>query len=194
MPRKPRELVAGGLYRVYARANRRQLLFLDDDDRRQYLAVWGSVARDLGWRCLAYCLMDNHVHHVVETPNPDLSYGVQLAHGTYGRRFNDSDAKDGHVFQGRFGSSRAATPGALWYFVTYVVLNPVRAGMCPRPADYAWSSHRAVIGAAAAPRWLDVARLLSFYGDTRPLDRYTQIVDAIQEMGTAGFEPPPDRL
>jgi putative transposase len=64
--------------------------------------------------------MDNHVHHVVETPEPDLDVGLRHAHGAYGRYFNDTHAKVGHVFQGRFGSSLAKRPGAVWYFASYV--------------------------------------------------------------------------
>ena len=186
----------GGVYHVYARGNRRERIFLNDQDRRHYLAIWGSVAEDLDWSCLAYCLMDNHVHHLVEVPNADLATGVQLAHGTYARYFNDSHEKVGHVFQGRFGSSRGKTRGALWYFASYVVLNPVRASMCERPEEHPWSSHAAVLGAAPRPRWLAVDRLLSLFesSDGSPLDRYAYVVEAIRTMGAAGFEPATSRV
>jgi REP element-mobilizing transposase RayT len=188
--------VPGGVYHVYARGNRRAPIFRNHHDRQRYLAIWGSVVQDLGWRCLAYCLMDNHVHHLVETPKPDLPAGVQLAHGMYGRYFNDSNAECGHVFQGRFGCSRAKTTGTLWYFASYVVLNPVRASMCERPEQHRWSSHAAVLGAAPGPWWLAVDRLLSFFesSDSSPLERYTYVVDAIRIMGAAGFEPATSRV
>ena len=184
------------MYHVFARGNRREPLFFDDDDRRRYLDIWGAVVEDLEWRSLAYCLMDNHVHHLVETPNPDLSAGVQLAHGTYGRRFNETHAKTGHLFQGRFGSTRARTDGALWYFASYIALNPVRAEMCELPEQHPWSSHAAALGTADGPPWLDVARLLSFYGAAGALrlQRYQQIVDAMRVMGAAGFEPATSRV
>jgi putative transposase len=196
MPRKPRELVAGGVYHVYARGNRRQAIFLDDGDRRLYLAIWGSVAEEMGWRCLAYCLMDNHVHHVVETPQPNLDVGVRNAHGAYGRLFNEMHAKTGHVFAGRFGSTLAPDAGAVLYFVSYVVVNPVRAGLCDRAEDYPWSSHRAVLGKTSRPRWLDIQRLLACYGidGVPPRDLYVQLVDAVRIMGAPGFEPGTSRL
>ena len=194
MPRKPRELVAGGVYHVFARGNRREPVFLSDDDRRQYLAIWGSVVEELGWHCLAYCLMDNHVHHLVETPETNLSEGVQLAHGSYARYFNETYGKVGHAFQGRFGSTRAKTSGALWYFASYIVLNPVRAGMCTLPAEYVWSSHRAVVGECEPPAWLDVERLLSKYESAEPLERYVRLTDAVRVMGAAGFEPATSRV
>ena len=116
---------------------------------------------------------------------------MQLAHGLYGRYFNELHDKVGHAFQGRFGSTRARTPGALWYFASYVVLNPVRAGMCQRPGDYRWSSHAATVGEADPPVWLDVERLLSHF---ESLDRYRQLVEAIRIMGAAGFEPATSRV
>ena len=181
--------MAGGVYHVFARGNRRQPIFLGDEDRRRYLAIWGAVATDLEWRCLAYCLMDNHVHHLVETPNPDLSRGVQLAHSTYSRRFNAEHGKSGHLFQGRFGSTLARAPDAVWSLASYIALNPTRAEMCERPEQYVWSSHAAALGAAPGPRWLDTQRLLSFYDPTpgaKALELYERIVEALRLMGAPG--------
>jgi REP element-mobilizing transposase RayT len=196
MPRKPREEVAGGVHHVYARGVRREPLFLDDEDRAEYLSIWGAVARESGWRCLGYCLMDNHVHHLVETPKPNLGIGMQTAHGRYGRYFNKAYRHVGHVFENRYGATRAKNDGALWYFASYVVLNPVRAGMCDRPEDHPWSSHGAAIGDAPRPTWLDVPRLLEFYdtdGNGSP-ERYAHIVEMMRLMGAAGFEPATSRV
>jgi REP element-mobilizing transposase RayT len=192
MPRKPREIVAGGIYHVFARGNRRQPLFFADEDRRRYLALWGAVARDLRWSCLAYCLMDNHVHHVVELSEPNLSDGVQLAHANYARYLNDASGKDGHVFQGRFGSKRCDDQVGVWSVVAYVVLNPVRAGLCARPEDHAWSSHAATIGTARCPPWLDLQRVRSLYAvdGMDPVERYAQMVETLRLLGPAGPAPP----
>ena len=81
MARKPRELVAGGLYHLWARGNRRALIYEDDEDREAYLALLGKTAQWHGWRCLMYCLMDNHVHLLVETPQPNLDIGMRVFHG-----------------------------------------------------------------------------------------------------------------
>jgi len=196
MARKPRELVPGGVYHVFSRGNRRAPIFVDDQDRREYLSTWGLVARDLKWRCLAYCLMDNHVHHLVETPRTNLSAGVREAHSAYARYFNQVHDQVGHLFQSRFGSSLARNRGAVWYFAAYVALNPVRAGMCDRPEAHEWSSHGAVLACRPGPRWLDVQRLLSYfaYGEADPLERYRQIVEAIRLLGAAGFEPETSHL
>src|SRR5687768_10363974 len=113
MPRKPREEVAGGVYHVYARGNRREAIFRQDEDRSTYLAMFGTVALELRWRPLAYCLMTNHVHHLIELTHPNLGVGMRDAHAQYARWFNTRHGTGGgHLFEKRFGSSRAASGGA----------------------------------------------------------------------------------
>src|SRR3954454_20748947 len=101
MPRKPRVELAGGVHHVYARGNAREDIYRDDVDRRMYLHTLGREVARWKWRCLAYCLMSNHVHLLLETPEPNLGRGMQRAHGTYARLFNRRHARVGHVFQGR---------------------------------------------------------------------------------------------
>src|SRR5690242_13743227 len=106
MGRKPRENVANGVYHVFARGNSRAPIYLDDDDRRIYLWMLARVVLRQGWRCLAYCLMTNHVHLLLETPEPNLSHGMQQLHGGYALSFNARHGRIGHVFQGRYGAVR----------------------------------------------------------------------------------------
>ena len=83
VPRKPRVEVAGGVCHVYARGNNHCELFIDDDDRRRYLAILGSVVEDARWRCLAYCLMSNHVHFLIETTEANLGAGMRRFHSFF---------------------------------------------------------------------------------------------------------------
>lgn len=194
MAYRSRDLVAGGVYHVWARGARRGRIFESDEDRRQYLLLWGQSAIELGWRCMAYCLMDNHVHHLVETPKPNLSTGVRWAHRDYARYFNARRDAPGHLFETRYGSHRAENPEALRYFACYVALNPVRAGICARPEEYAWSSHAATIDrtSAQAPRWLASDRLLAHFehhAGSR-VERYADLVDAVHVLGLAGLDVP----
>ena len=76
VPRPLRVLVAGGFYHLTARGNRRQEIFRDDVDRRHFLALLADVVARHGWKCHAYCLMPNHYHLLVETPDEDLSIGM----------------------------------------------------------------------------------------------------------------------
>src|SRR4051812_5041954 len=105
MPRKPREEMAGGVYHVWARGNRREPIFVDDEDRREYLSRLGETSDDFGWRPLAYCLMSNHVHHLIELTEPNLADGIKVAHGRYAKYFNERHGTGGgHLFEKRFGS------------------------------------------------------------------------------------------
>ena len=176
MPRKPRVEVEGGVFHVWARGNDRRRIFFDDGDRRAYLELLGYVARTRSWRVLAYCLMNNHVHLVVETPAANLGNGMQVLHGQYGRDLNDRRGRSGHVFQGRYGARLLDTDEALWGAVAYVVRNPVEAGLCERPEDWPWSSHAATL-AGRAPGWLGTQRLLEHFEEVGgdPLARYREL-------------------
>ena len=185
------------MYHVFARGNRKERIFNDDADRRTYLAEFGAVAEGLGWRCLSYCLMTNHVHHVIELTEPNLGKGIGMVHGAYARKFNNRhQTGGGHLFQRRYGATLAPSDGALMYFVCYVLLNPVRAGLCDRPEDFPWSSYAATAGLETGPRWLDDARALSFFGSAAEnrRRRFVDILDAVRLMGLAGFEPATSRV
>ena len=150
MPRPPREEVEGGVFHVFARGNNRDLIYLDEEDYARYSAVLGAVARQHDWRLLAFCLMPNHVHLLVETPKPNLGDGMQRLHGVYAREFNRRHTRCGHLFQGRYGAVRVTTDEQLWMVARYIATNPVAAGLCSGPAQWAWSSHAAVVAKSAS--------------------------------------------
>jgi REP element-mobilizing transposase RayT len=179
MGRPLREEVEDGIHHVYARGNGRQRIYVDDVDRRVYLSLLGRVVGRRGWRCLAYCLMDNHVHLLIETPNANLGAGMQQLHGVYARTFNARHGGCGHLFQGRYGAVRIQDDAQLWIVTRYLARNPVEAGLCEAPSDWAWSSHGAALGRPGAV-WLDSPRLLSYFGsqggDSR--DRYRDFVES----------------
>jgi putative transposase len=159
--RQPREELAGGIHHVFARGNRRQSIFDDDGDRRMYLGMLRGVVSRHRWRCLAFCLMDNHVHLLIETPQPNLGVGMQRLHGPYAQAFNRRHVKVGHLFQGRYGAERVMDDAQLVTTLRYIALNPVEAGMCAEPVDWAWSSY-ALLVRGAAPDWVDRSRVLAY--------------------------------
>jgi putative transposase len=178
MPRKPREEEAGAVVHVFARGNNRQRIFRDVEDRELYLALLGQVVRRQQWSCLAYCLMPNHIHLLVETPQPNLAAGIQRLHGLYAQTFNKRHGRCGHLFQDRYGGNRVKTDEQLVTTARYIALNPVEARLCAAPEEWAWSSHAATVGGGGAPAWLAVERLLGFFGldGGEPRARYAEFV------------------
>ena len=118
-----------------------------------------SVTRSR-WSCLAYCLLDTHIHLVLRTPEPNLGRGMQSFEAPYAQAFNHRYERQGHLFRGRFYSTRLETDDHLVAAFVYVLLNPVRAGIVERPELWRWSSYAATAGLAPAPAYLDVAAAL----------------------------------
>ncbi|CAI4033114.1 hypothetical protein DNFV4_03547 [Nitrospira tepida] len=115
----------------------------------------------------AYCLMDNHYHLLVETPEANLSKAMRQLNGVYTQAFNRRHRRVGHVLQGRFRAIVVDRDSYLLELCRYVVLNPVRAKSTRKPETYAWSSYRATAGLAATPPFLAVDWLLSQFGHQR---------------------------
>ena len=177
MPRRPREEMEGGVFHVFARGNGRRRIFFGDADRQRYLAMLAHTVTRARWRCLAYCLMDNHVHLLVETPRPNLGYGMQRIHGDYARWLNRRTGSCGHVFQGRYGATRMTVEPQLWITARYIAHNPVEAGLVTTADDWPWGSHAAIVR-GDGPLWLDVERLLGYFGGIggQPLARYRAMI------------------
>jgi putative transposase len=138
VPRRPRENVEGGIYHVYARGIAKAPVFEDDFDRRRYLQLLRKVSAKNRWVCLAYCLMGNHLHLLIETPDANLSSGMRQLHGSYAQTFNARHHRSGHVFQGRYGAVRITSDPQLQAVSEYIANNPVEAGFCERPEDWPW--------------------------------------------------------
>ncbi|HET6506708.1 MAG TPA: hypothetical protein VFG42_07955 [Baekduia sp.] len=141
-------------------------LFADDRDRDrvEYLERLGVIAERYGWRVLAYCLMANHTHLLVESARADLRVGVRRLRRAHGTALALRHGLPGPIWSPAARPLRIATERRLWAVAAYVAANPVDAGLCPTAADWRWSSHPAVLGHAIAPEWLDLARLLELLG------------------------------
>jgi REP element-mobilizing transposase RayT len=168
MARPLRLEFAGALYHVTSRGDGREAIYLADADRRLFLDVLAGVGDRFHWTVHAYCLMTNHYHVLVETPDANLSKGMRQLNGVYTQRFNRAHARSGHVFQGRYKAILAQKEAYLLELARYVVLNPVRARMVRTPADWPWSSYRAMLGEAPVPEWLEMRTLLAAFAETEP--------------------------
>jgi putative transposase len=149
------------VYHVTSRGNAGTKIFRDDTDRIRFLEVFGGVVERFGWLCYAYCLMTNHYHLLIETPQPNLSRGMQHLNGVYTQWFNHRHSRAGHLVQGRFKSIVVEKESHLLELARYIVLNPVRAKLARSARDWRWSSYRATAGQVKPPAFLTVDWLLS---------------------------------
>lgn len=167
MSRPIRIEFSGALYHVTARGNRREAIYVDDADRERFLTVLSEVVSVFNWVCHAWCLMTNHYHLLVETPDGNLSKGMRQLNGVYTQASNRRHGRVGHLFQGRYKAILVDSDSYLLELARYVVLNPIRAGMVENPGDWPWSSYRAMVGQADRPGWLAVDGLLAAFGRQR---------------------------
>lgn len=186
MARPLRLELAGGLYHVTSWGNARNAIYLDDEDRLNWLELFNDVCSRFNWICHAYCLMSNHYHVVVETVEGNLSKGMRQLNGVYTQTFNRRHRRVGHVFQGRYKAILVEKNSYLLELSRYVVLNPVRAQIVNDAADWPWSSYRAMIGQASPLRCLQVDWLLSQFGSGRE-----QAIVRYQHFVRAGMGLPP---
>ena len=157
----------GALYHVTSRGNARDRIFQDDQDKRAFLSVLGSVIEKYHWFCHAYCLMDNHYHLLVETPDGNLSRGMRQLNGVYTEKFNTTHKRPGHIFQGRYKAILVDKDSYLLELNRYIVLNPVRAHLVERPEDWVWSSYCATGGLSESPGHLTVDWILGMFAEQR---------------------------
>ncbi|MGD0960317.1 MAG: transposase [Methylomonas sp.] len=155
------------LYHITSRGDRREAIYRDDEDRRQWLMILGQVCECFNWVIHGYCQMTNHYHLLAETIDGNLSRGMRQLNGLYTQKFNNRYKESGHLFQGRFKAIIVQKESYLLELARYVVLNPVRAKMVNLPEDWAWSSYRAMCNLEAAKPWLDVDWTLSQFGTDR---------------------------
>ncbi len=180
----------GAVYHLTARGDRREDIFLDEADRQAFLGLLAKEIRQQRWHLYAYCLMSNHYHLLVETPEGNLVAGMRRLNGVYTQAFNRRHDRDGHVLQGRYKSILVDKDGYLLELARYIVLNPVRANMVKRTEDWPWSSYAATAGKTPAPDWLQADWIVKQFGENPAAARqaYRRFVRA----GVGGPSPWPE--
>lgn len=140
VPRVARASLPDGHYHVFARGIASPAeLFRDADDRDVFVKLLAHVARRHAWRCHAACVLSTHYHIVLETARPALSSGLQKLNWRYARYVNQRHGGFGHVFADRYSVRVIASEEYLFEACAYVLLNPVRAGLCVNVEDWPWS-------------------------------------------------------
>jgi REP element-mobilizing transposase RayT len=168
----------GAVYHITNRGNDRKVVFKDEQDRETFLKILTFVNKRYHWLCHAYCLMDNHYHLMIETPDGNLSLGMRQLNGVYTQARNKRHNKTGHLFQGRYKAIVIQKDSHLLEVCRYVVLNPVRARMVEKPEDWKWSSYRATSGEEPPQPCLTTDWILGQFSRTRAkaLKEYRQFV------------------
>jgi len=168
----------GALYHVTSRGDRQEPIFDDDRDRMAFLNVLGDVVSRFRWQCHAYCLMGNHYHLMIGTPEGNLTKGMRQLNGVFTQWSNRRHQRSGHLFQGRYKAILVDRDSYFLELARYIVLNPVRAAMVKQPQQWAWSSYGAMIGKSSAAAWLTTEVLLGQFGKRRfRVRKYRQFVE-----------------
>jgi len=188
MARRPRPQFEGAEYHLFARGVRRSAIFIDDVDRAIFLGMVADVVAKLGWKCRAYCVMTNHFHLVVTTPEPNVAHGMQWLLGRFGQWFNRRHGFEGTVFERRYRHKLIENDAYRLVVTRYVFRNPIEAGACRRPEDWPWSSYAASIGLVERPAFLDPGWVVAQFGRGRKALRRLR-----DYVTTEPVEPRPDR-
>jgi len=167
MARPLRIEYAGAVYHITSRGNEKKAVFKSDQDRTNFLNTLQHVNKRYNWICHAYCLMDNHYHLLIETPDGNLAIGMRQLNGVYTQLFNKLHGRTGHLFQGRYKSILIQKDSHLLEVCRYVVLNPVRAKMVEAPGAWKWSSYKATVGREAPHPCLTIDWVLGQFSGKR---------------------------
>lgn len=190
MPRKPRSNDPDSFHHVTARANDRDMLFREQEDRREFLRDLRSVTRRNEWRCHAYCLLGTHVHLLVHTPKPTLSVGMGRLCSSYAKWFNWKYERRGHVLAQRFASRQITEESHIVAAHRYIALNPVQAGLCRHPAGWPWGSYRGLAGLQRADDFLDVDAVYLLFSECRDEAQLAYRAFVESELNGWGQAPP----
>ena len=183
MARKLRLQFPGALYHVINRGNYRADVFGTEGAKTAFLGCLDEVCGKSGWKIYAWCLMSNHYHLALETPEPNLSEGMRWLQATFAARFNRFRRMNGHLFQGRFKGVLVEDGEPLANVCHYIHLNPLRAGIVDGEGlkDYPWTSLAWLMSSGRRPNWYTPAVALEGAGnlrdDTRGRRKYVEYLN-----------------
>lgn len=183
MSRPLRIEFSGALYHITLRGNAGRNIFLDDEDREHFLLLLGKEVFQQQWECHSYCLMNDHYHIIIETPEPGLSRGLGRLNMTYCQAFNRRHQCRGHLFEGRYKAILVEQDRYLLTLCRHVVLNPVRIGLVKDPKEWPWSSYQMTAFGIIRPGWLNTKWLLGQFSDQffKAQKKYRDYINEKQE-------------
>jgi REP element-mobilizing transposase RayT len=147
MPRKPRIVSSTGIYHIILRSVNQHIIFEEDSDYQKFLFVLSDCVKKYDVQIYAYCLMDNHIHLLLQSTPDGLSGFFQSLGTRFVRWYNSKYSRSGHLFQDRFYSVAIENDNAFLSALVYIHDNPVKASIIRYPSEYRWSSYNAYYGA-----------------------------------------------
>jgi putative transposase len=175
MSRPLRISYPGAFYHVTSRGNESKNVFLSEQNRKRFLDYLESANEKYGAIIHCYCLMSNHYHLLLETPQANLSKVMHQINASYTTYFNTKRSRSGHLFQGRYKAILVDKESYAHELSRYIHMNPVRAKMVKKPWDYKWSSCGMYTGIQKSPSWLETSAILKSFG-RKPYDAYRSFV------------------
>lgn len=167
MPRYPRTLSSSNFYHVMIRGNAKSIIFIDDEDRNYFLDTLARMKRGNRYKIHAYCLMNNHVHLLLEEQDDPLARAMKRINVSYVYYFNKKYNRVGHLFQGRFRSEAIEDDTYLLAAARYIHNNPVKAGIVKKPDKYQWSSYKDYITHDLQRDLINTELLLSLFSEDK---------------------------
>ncbi|QGU00017.1 hypothetical protein SYNTR_1423 [Candidatus Syntrophocurvum alkaliphilum] len=164
MPRVKRKLSNTRVYHIMCRGIEKRNIFLDDEDKTTFLNILRRKQLDKNYSYLAYCLMTNHLHLIIDEGEEGISKIMQRINGGYAYYFNKKYYRSGHLFQDRYKSEAIESDYYLMAAIRYVHNNPVKARMVNHPEEYIWSSYRQITGKKNSVT-VDKERILTMFAD-----------------------------
>ncbi len=158
-------------HHVMNRGRRSEKIYSNNSDRESFIKVLQESSELWNIRVAAYCLMSNHYHLLVQTPEGNLSRGMRHINGVYTQRFNRSHKKEGQLFRGRYKTVLVESDSHLLEVMRYIHRNPLGAGIVKSLGDYQWSSHQGYLSRARKYKWLEKEILLTMLASAKGKQR-----------------------
>jgi putative transposase len=188
---KPRD-ERPGYHHVVTRGNNKRVIYEDDEDRWFFCATVNRIAKKYDWSIVAYCLMRNHYHLVIQVRERGLAAGMCELNTAYAYGFNVRHGRVNHLFGKRYWNRRLKNEASFFNAIRYVVQNPRRAGGAKPLEAYVWSSYAATIGLAYARMRLARDELLPLFGrtPTQAVEEFRMFCSAVPLAARVRRQPP----
>jgi putative transposase len=171
-------------HHVFNRGAARRAIFETDTERERFLGCCISAAGKYRLEIHGYCLLSNHYHLLVRSLDGRLSDAMRWIASRYTQSLNYDKSRDGPLFRGRFGSVLIGNETHLLEASRYIHLNPVAAGLTPKPEEWRWSSAAAYLMCIQRPKWLETETILEMFGASESSQSYSAFLDAGLECHT----------